>query len=167
LTRAEAVVLASWLVRTEPLVIAGLAGPVVLAFGFLGTKFSITVGGRPATRTGRGRYSLPAAGGGAVEATVRSGLLDAYPTLEIDGVKHRTGPMVPLPLRVLALVPIVLVGFGGLVGGLIGALGVMVNMAIARLPASAVVKALLMLGVLVVTVVVWIVVAGAIGLAIL
>jgi hypothetical protein len=96
---------------------------------------------------------------------VRGGFLDAYPTLNINGVKHRTGPPVPLTLRVLALVPIVLVGFGGLVGGLIGALGVMVNMAIARLPVSAVLKALLMLGVLAVAVAVWIVVAGAIGLA--
>jgi hypothetical protein len=152
-------------VRTKPLEIQGLAGPVILESGFFANKYAVTVGGRPATRTGRGRYALPAAGGGAVEATVRGGFLDAYPTLEINGVKHRTGPPVPMTLRVLAWVPIVLVGFGGLLGGLIGALGVMVNMAIARVPISAVLKALLMLGVLVVAVVAWAVVAGAIGLA--
>jgi hypothetical protein len=152
--------------RTEPLAIQGLAGAVVLTSGFLSNKYSITVGGLPATQTGRGRYSLPAAGGGTVEATVRSGFADPYPTLEINGVKHRSGPPVPLALRVLALIPILLIGFGGLLGGLIGALGVMVNLAVASLPRSAVVKALLMLGVLVVVVVAWIVVAGAIGLAI-
>jgi hypothetical protein len=153
-------------VRTEPLAINGLIGPIVLESGFFANNYSITVGGRPATRTGRGRYSLPAVGGGTVEATVRGGFLDAYPTLEINGVKHRTGPKVPVPLRALAWVPIVLLGLGGLVGGLIGALGVMVNMVIARRPASAVLKTVLMLAVLGVAVVSWIVVAGAIRAAI-
>jgi hypothetical protein len=161
-----AVVLSSCLMRTEPLAIQGLAGPVVLTSGFLSNKYSVTVGGLPATHIGRGRYSLPAAGGGTVEATVRSGFADPYPTLEINGVKHRSGPPVPLALRVLALVPIALIGFGGLLGGLIGGLGVMANLAVASQPRSAVVKALLMLGVLVVAVVVWIVVAAAIGLAV-
>jgi hypothetical protein len=151
--------------RTEPLTINGLAGPVVLESGFWANRYTITVGGRPALRTGRGRYSLPTANGGMVPAQLRGGFLDAYPSLEINGVKHRTGPPTPVMLRVLALVPLVLVS-GGMVGGLIGALGLMLNMAVARLSVSAVLKALMMLGILVVAVVTWSVAATGIKLAI-
>jgi hypothetical protein len=93
-------------VRTEPLTITGLAGPVVLETNFLTGKHSITVRGHPAPRAGR-RFTLPTAGGGTVEA-VRDQFLDAYPNLEIHGVKHRTGPPTPMVLRILALVPILL-----------------------------------------------------------
>ena len=152
--------------NTEPISIDGVAGPIVVTTHAFWGRPAVTVGGLPALRTGKRQYTLPVTAGGAVEATLRSGFADPYPTLEINGVKHRSGPPVPLALRVLALVPIALIGFGGLLGGLIGGLGVMANLAVASQPRSAVVKALLMLGVLVVAVVVWIVVAAAIGLAV-
>ena len=148
--------------RTEPLSITGLDGPVVVESSLLGNKPTLTVGGHPAARTGRGRYALPAAGGGTVEATVRGGFLDAFPTLEINGVKHRTGPPTPLALRILAVVPIALVAVGGLFGALIGVVGVAVNMAVARQNSSTVVKALLMVGVLVVALVVWLIIAATV-----
>ena len=151
--------------RTEPLVIGGLAGPVVLESSFFANKYSVTVGGQQATRTGRGRYELPAAAGGTVQAMIRGGFLDVYPTLVINGIKHRTGPAAPLVLRVLALLPLVLIGLGGAVGGLIGALGMMVNMAVGRLQIPAVLRALLMIGVLGVAVGAWTAVASAINAA--
>jgi hypothetical protein len=151
--------------RTEPLVIGGLAGPVVLESSFLASRYTVTVGGQQANRTGRGRYELPAAAGGTVQAMIRGGFLDIYPTLEINGIKHRTGPAAPLVLRVLALVPLVLIGLGGAVGGLIGVLGVMVNMAVGRLQIHAVLRALLMIGVLGAAVGAWTVVAAAISTA--
>jgi hypothetical protein len=81
-------------------------------------------------------------------------------------VKHLTGPPTPLALRVLSLIPFALVILGGAVGGLVAALGVLVNLAVVRQPLSTVVKALVMVGVLVAAVVVWVIVAGAIRLAI-
>ncbi len=141
--------------RTEPLTIWGLAGPVMLESGFLASRVNITVGGHPATRVRRNTYALPAVNGGMVEARVSGGFLDAYPTLEINGVKHRTGPAVPVLLRILALVPIFLIGVGGALGGVIGAVGVALNMAIARLVLPSAVKALLMAGVLIVAAVTW------------
>ncbi len=101
-----------------------------------------------------------------MEGSVRPGLFDPYPSLEVNGIRHRTGPQVPVALRILALVPIGLIGLGGLVGGLIGALGVFANLAVARRSMPAIVKALLMLAVLAVTVVVWLIVALAITSAI-
>lgn len=146
--------------RTEPVNIAGLAGPVVVTVNAVTGRHSVTVGGRPATGTGRGSYTLPTTDGRTVAAKVRSSLLDPYPTLEIAGVKYRTGPSVPVVLRVLALLPLVLV-LGGLIGGAIGALGVAANLGIARWSQSNAVKSVLMIVVLVVAVMTFAVVATA------
>jgi hypothetical protein len=149
-------------VRSEPLTIPGLAGPVVVDLNSFTGRTAVTVNGQPVPRIGRRVYALPAAGGGTVNAEVRPGVLDPFPSLQINGVKHRTGPQIPIALRILTFVPILLVGVGGLVGGLIGALGMIGNLAIARLSLPSVVKALLMLVVLGVAVVVWVIVAGTI-----
>jgi hypothetical protein len=147
--------------RTEPVNIAGLAGPVVVTVNAVTGKHSVTVGGRPATGgTRRGDYGLPTTDGRTVAAKVRSSLLDPYPTIEIAGVKYRTGPSVPVALRVLALLPLVLV-LGGLIGGVIGALGIATNLGIARWSQSNAVKAVLMIVVLVIAVVLFAVVAAA------
>lgn len=108
----------------------------------------ITVFGQPAPRTGR-QFALPATAGGTVQATLKSGFADAYPTIEINGIAHRTGPTPPAALRVLAMVPILLVAVGGLIGGLIGVVGVLANLSIARTQMSAAGKAFAMIGVIV------------------
>jgi len=153
------------IVQTEPLTVAGLAGPVVVTTNSFTGRNTVTVGGQPAALIARRRYALPAANGRTVEGTVSARFFDPYPTLELNGVRHRTGPEVPVALRILALVPIALAGLGGLVGGLIGALGMIVNVVVLRRQLPGYAKALLMVAVLVATVVVWLVVAGAIGVA--
>jgi hypothetical protein len=62
----------------------------------------------------------------------------------------------------LAPLPILLVAVGGAPGGLIGALGFGVNLAVARTRAPFVVKALIMVGVSVVAYVVWLAIAVAV-----
>ena len=152
--------------RSEPLTIPGLASPVVVESSFVSGRYTITAGGYPATRLGRLRYAVPAASGGTVETTVSGGFLDAYPTLTINGVKHRTGPPIPVILRILAVAPIALVAVGGLIGGLIGALGCAVNMAVLRAALPSAVKALLVLAVGGAAVVTWVLMAAAVGGAI-
>jgi hypothetical protein len=105
---------------------------------------------------------LPAATGRAIDATVRSAFADPYPTLEVNGVQHRTGPTVPVVLRVLAPLPILLVAIGGLLGGLIGALAFGANLAVARTRTPSFVKALIMIGVGVVAYLVWLAAAVAV-----
>lgn len=143
--------------------IPGLAGPVVVESPFFANRYTITAGGSPATRIGRNLYAVPAAAGGTVETTVSGGFFDAYPTLTVNGVKHRTGPPVPMVLRVLAVVPILLLAVGGALGGLLGALGWMVNMAILRLKLSVGVKALLVVAILAAAAGAWYVVASAVA----
>jgi membrane associated rhomboid family serine protease len=151
-------------VNTEPISIDGVAGPVVVTTNAFWGHPAISVGGVPAPRTGK-RYALPAVAGGAVEATLRTAFTDPYPTIEVGGVRHRTGPSVPVVLQVLTVLPIALAAVGGAVGGLIGALALIGNWAIVRVQIPSVVKALIMLGTAVVAFVVWLVVAAAIRAA--
>jgi hypothetical protein len=77
-------------------------------------------------------------------------------------VRHRTGPRVPVALRVLAVQPILLFAVGGLIGGLVRALGLVVNLVVARTSIPSAVKALIMIGVGVVASVVWLAIAVAV-----
>jgi hypothetical protein len=138
---------------------------VVTVNSFTG-KGSITVGERPAARNGRHTFLLPTANGGTVEGRLRTNVLDPHPRIDIAGVTHRTGPPVPVLLRVLALFPLALVAVGGLVGGAVGAAGFIGNLGISRGSQPTGVKALLMVVVLVVAVTAWVIVAAAIAAAI-
>ena len=127
-------------------------------------RHTMTVGGQPATRTGRRTYHLPTTGGGTVEAFVRPTFFDVYPSVRIGGVSHRLGPPTPVWLRVVMLLPIVLLAGGGL-GILLGLVAVLVNATILRASVSAAAKVLLMIGVLVLAAVAWLAAAAAINLA--
>jgi hypothetical protein len=153
-------------VQTQPVAVPGVAGPVVVDVNWFTGKHSVTVGGRPVPGSRRTGFQLPAAGGGTVPARVRGGVFDPYPTVEIAGVKHRTGPPVPVWLQVLALVPLSLIAVGAALGAVIGVLGMSANLAVLRGSASTAVKVLMMLGVLVVATLVWLVAAVAIRSAI-
>lgn len=117
--------------QTEPLVIPGLAGPAVVTVNQFTGKHSITVGGQSTTGTRRGQYTLPGADGGTVPAKLHTSLLDPHPSIEIAGVKHRTGPAIPLALRILALLPVVLV-IGGVIGIMFGVAAILANLAVLR-----------------------------------
>lgn len=151
---------------TEPLVIEGLAGPVVVSTNMFSGKSTVTVGGIPAQRTGRSVFQLPTDNGGTVPAKVQAAkMFDPYPVIEISGSKHRTGPASPLWMTVVSLLPIALV-IGGALGATLGVLGVFSNLAIARSNQSTVSKLLLMIAVLIVAVVAYLVLAAALTLAI-
>ena len=75
--------------QTEPLMIDGVAGPVVLTVNAFTGKHSVTVGGYPASGTRRGIYTLPTADGRTVAARLRSSLLDPHPSLEIGRASCR------------------------------------------------------------------------------
>lgn len=67
---------------------------------------------------------------------------------------------------VLALLPLGLAGAGGALGGLIGGIGLLVNLKLARLELRAAPKALLMLGILLAAVITYLVAAAVISTAI-
>ncbi|WP_200209554.1 hypothetical protein [Micromonospora coerulea] len=136
--------------RTEPIHIDGLAGPIVVTAPTFRAP-SITVGERSATRTRGNKYLLPAADGQLVDAKLSNGLLDPYPSIEIAGVKHRTGPRMPVLLQIMSALPLVVfipLLHGGLIGGLVAGIALLTNLKIARGSHSTPVKAVIMLCVL-------------------
>jgi len=147
--------------RSGPVPIPGVAGQVMVDSNFWTGRQVVTVDGVPMSSGGRKRFTLPAADGSTVEARVRSSLVNPFPTVEIAGVKHPTGPELPAVLKVLIVLPLMLV-VGGLVGGLIGAMGMLANARIAAWNRSAFVKAFVMIGVLLAAAIVWLLVVDAI-----
>jgi hypothetical protein len=135
--------------------VTGVRGPVVVKSDPFTGQHTVSADGQPIQRGKNGKYPLPATDGGTVEAKVSSNFLNPSPTLEVDGNKYSTAPALPLVLQILMLLPLALVFVGGLVGGLIGAVGVGVNTLVARSGQSAAIKALMMVGVLVLAVLVW------------
>lgn len=150
--------------NTEPLSVAGVAGPIVVTTKEFWGHPIVSVAGVPAPRTGK-RFALPAVDGGVVQATLRTPFADPYPIVEVDGVQHRTGPSVPVFLRILVPLPILLFIVGGVLGGLIGALGFLANLTVARTQMAPAVKALAMVGVGIATAIVWLVIAVALNAA--
>lgn len=148
--------------KTDPISVDGVAGPVEVTTNAFWGRPVVTVAGQPAPYIGKRQYSLPGADGSAVRVTLRSGFADPYPTVEVNGRQYRTGPQVPVGLRVLTLLPILMVGIGGALGGLIGALAVVANLSAARTQNSSAVKALIMIGVAVIAVLVYFVIASAV-----
>ena len=138
-----------------PIAVSGVNGPVVVTSNAFTGQHTVIVDGQPIPREKGGTYRLPSADGGTVEARVSSNFLNPSPTLEVAGKKYASAPPLPLVLQILMLLPLALVFVGGLVGGLIGALGVGVNTLVARGSYSTVAKALMMLGVLIVDAIVW------------
>jgi hypothetical protein len=119
------------------------------------------VGDQLAPSTGKRTYALPTADGGTVEGKVsRTTLFNPFPALEVGGVKHPTGPEVPVALRVLMVAPILLLALGGLVGAVVAIGAIVVNFTIARSAHVTAVKALLMALSLAVAIASWAVVAA-------
>jgi len=140
--------------RTGPITIDGIAGPILVDSNFWNGKQVVTVGGVQIKSSGRKWFSLPTADGAAVEARVTSSLISPFPTIDVAGVKHAMGPALPTVLKVLILLPVVLL-VGGLLGGLIGALAVVANARISVWTTSTAVKAFAMIGVLIVAALLW------------
>jgi hypothetical protein len=142
--------------RTEPLEIAPLAGPVVLDIrNDLTGRHGVTVGSTEVIGSRRGHYNLPTTDGGSVAARIRTGLLDPYPTITIAGVKYRTGPANPFALQLLMVLPIALIALGAASGAVIACPALLVNRIITRADMPTSLKALLMLVVTAVAVMLW------------
>jgi hypothetical protein len=129
----------------EPIIVPGVDAPVSVVSNFWTGRQRVTVGDRLAATTGKRTYALPTANGETVEGKVsRTTLINPFPTLEVGGVRHPTGPEVPVALRVLMVAPILLIALGGLVGGVVAIGAVFVNFTIARSASPTATKALLM-----------------------
>jgi hypothetical protein len=147
----------------QPIAIPGVVSPVSVNSNVWTGKQTVMVGDRPAASTGKRVYAFPTTDGGTVEGTVsRTSLINPFPTLEVGGVKHATGPELPVALRVLMVVPILLVALGGLVGAVIAIGAVLINFNVARSTRTTAIKATLMTLTFIAAFAVWATVASII-----
>ena len=145
----------------QPIIVPGIVSPVRVIWNVWTGKQTVLVGDQLAASTGKRTYALPTADGGTVEGTVsRSTLFNPFPTLEVGGVKHSTGPEVPVALRILMVAPILLLALGGLVGALAAAGAIVVNFTIARSTHPTAIKAVLMALTLAAAIAIWAAVAA-------
>ena len=108
-------------------------------------------------------YAVPTGEGMSVDVEVR---WDAFRGgIEVRGpeILAHAGTKIPTALAVLAFLPFGLALVGGAIGGALGAIGWVVNRGIASMPWPLPARASLMLGVTVVTVLGWAVLAMALG----
>ncbi len=141
------------LVQTTPIAVRGVAAPVSVDVPFA-RRPKVLVGGQEAQRLGRNRYALPGVDGKPVEGTVKATLVDPYPRLTVDGQTYLTGPKVPIGLQIVAALPVVLF-VGGLLGIVLALLGVFANVTVLRTTMATAGKVGLVLGITVVTVLVY------------
>lgn len=142
--------------RNGPITIPGVAGPVTVDSHLWSGKQSVMVGGQPAASTGKQTFALPTSDGGATEGRVsRGSIMNPFPTVEIGGVKHPTGPEISVALRLLMVAPIVLTAIGGLLGGLVGGSGLLLNYNLMRSARRPAIKVMLMTLVLIAAFAVW------------
>ena len=145
----------------QPIIVPGVVSPVSVIWNIWTGKQTVMVGDQLAATTGKRTYALPTGDGGTVEGKISRGtLINPFPTLEVGGVKHSTGPGVPVALRVLMVAPILLLAIGGLVGGVVAAGAVVVNFTIARSTRPTAIKALLMVLTFAAAMAIWLVVAA-------
>ena len=141
-----------------PIAVSGVNGPVVVTSNAFTGQHTVTVDGQPIPRGKGGTYQLPSSDGGGVEANVSSSFFNPSPA-HLPGSSRQeiaSGPPLPMVLQILMLLPLGLVFVGGLIGGLIGALGVGVNTLVARSDYSTMVKVLMMLGILAAAIIIWV-----------
>lgn len=141
--------------RTDPIAIPDLDGPVVVEQNLWSGTPRLLVGSVEVPSTGRRSFSVRTREGSSVEVTVKSTLVRPFPTIQIGERNFETGPALPVWLVILMLLPLGLLVMGGALGGAIGALGVVVNTIIARSAWGGVAKALTMLGVFAVVLGLW------------
>lgn len=146
-------------VQTPGLSLDRVAGPVTVRTGFWSGRSTVTVAGQPVPRGDGGTFHLPTVDGATVPARVRTALFQTYPDLVVDGVRHRTGPATPPWLRILAVLPLLLLIVGGLLGGVVAVAGVLANFALLRREGGNGARAAAMTGVAVGCVITWIVLA--------
>lgn len=94
--------------RTQPITIEGVKGEVVVATTWRG-GVGVYVDGKEAPKRGQDRWELPAVRGANLEALLQLKFWQVFPSLEVNGVEHRTGPNTPIPLIILAGLPLIIV----------------------------------------------------------
>jgi len=153
--------------QSAPLAIPGLPGPVIVDVNEWTGKRRLFVGGHEVPTT-RGRFQFPAPDGQLIPGRIKPmRIWETHPKLEFGNVTHATGPEAPTWMKVLACLPILLIG-GGALGAVLGVLAIVANLTVIRSGAPRAAVVAISLGTLLsgaaILVIVWLVATGALSL---
>ena len=118
------------------------------------TGVALLCDGAPVPRQG-GVYALKDNAGAAVALKFRRTPFDPIPKIDANGQVIVLAPPLAWYDYVLIILPIGLVGIGGIIGGVCGAMGAYFNTQVARLPLPAPLRILIALGVTLAAAAVW------------
>lgn len=146
---------------SHPLSIPGTPGQVALVPDVWWGRSYLTVDGSKAPSAGKRAFTLQGADGRPVVATLgRTAVFASVPPVEVNGESYVAVEPPPVVVRVIGMLPILLVTFGGLLGALVAVLAVLVNFRVAGSSLSTGAKSGVMIAVAAAAYVVWLVSAG-------
>lgn len=146
---------------SHPLSIPGTTGQVALVPDVWWGRSYLTVDGSKAPSAGKRAFTLQGADGRPVVATLgRTAVFASVPPVEVNGESYVAVEPPPVVVRVIGMLPILLVTFGGLLGALVAVLAVLVNFRVAGSSLSTGAKSGVMIAVAAAAYLVWLVSAG-------
>jgi hypothetical protein len=144
--------------------IPGTTGRVELVPDIWWGRSYLTVDGSKAPSAGKRAFTLQGTDGHPVVATLgRTALFASVPPVEVNGETHLAVEPPPLVVRIIGMLPIILVTFGGLLGGLVAVLAIIVNFKVAGSSLSTGAKSGAMIAVAAAAFVVWLVIGGVLA----
>jgi hypothetical protein len=148
---------------SHPLHIPGTTGRVELVPDMWWGRSYLTVDGSKAPSAGKRAFTLQGTDGLPVVATLgRTTMFASVPPVEVNGETYAAVEPPPVFVRVIALLPMFLGPFGGLVGALVAVIAIVANLRIAGSSLSTGAKSGVMLAVAAAAYVIWFVSVGVI-----
>jgi hypothetical protein len=115
------------------------------------SKLILLMNGKPVEQSKeKGKpFLIPTKDGEIVQAFPKPNFLGYSPTLLIDGIKNKTSKKMPWYDTFLSIFPVILIVYGGLIGGLFGGIGIYLAVNILKNENKPTIKYLKVLGVII------------------
>lgn len=124
----------------------------------------LTVDGSKAPSAGKRAFTLQGTDGRPVVATLgRTAVFASVPPVEVNGETYVAVEPPPVVVRVIGMLPIFLVAFGGLLGALVAVIAIIINFRVAGSSLSTGAKSEAMIAVAAAAYVIWLGSAGIIA----
>lgn len=144
--------------------IPGTTGQVELVPDIWWGRSYLTIDGSKAPSAGKRAFTLQGTDGRPVVATLgRTAMFAPAPPVEVNGETYVAVEPPPVLVRVLGMLPIVLVTFGGLLGALVAVVAIIVNFRVAESSLSTGAKSGVMIAVAAAAYVIWLVIGGLVA----
>ncbi len=140
-----------------------LAASVTVKGGPWSAPYLEVNGQRAPKGSARGTFALPTHHGDTINARIKPAVTRTVPTVVVGDREHVLGETIPWWLLVIAFIPAVLVGVGGMLGGALGGAAAAANFAVARTTKPVGEKVVTMIGISAAAIGLWFAIAQMLG----